>query len=166
MQKSMKAASLKSILAAFFEQVTEADIAMQLNQLYTWREAAEKDPILGWVDAPPLTDVEESERVKHAIPDLLEGVDRLNNLAIGEVNLEFDLISVKPAIYKKLWARLTGKRLPRRYRLAPPPERGRMEPRLKLRLTVKRGPLGAWQITSGVEHYPQEFTDALMPELF
>lgn len=164
MKKSLEPMSFKRTLAGFLQQVTEADVAMQLNQIESWREAARLDPLMdGFEMSTPSAAVSDQE--DHVITHLMEGVDRLNNLAIGEVILEFDLEMKKPAILKRIWAFIRGISLPRHYRLAPPLRVAETQPRLKVKLKARRRPLGAWESTPR-EPYPKELYKVALPELF
>jgi hypothetical protein len=135
--------SVTDLMAAFLNQVIEADIAMQLKQYETWREAAKNEPILDVLKHKPGDT--SSKNPQLVISDLLEGIDRLNNLALSETRLEIELEEIKPSLIKRMCARLRGRILLRHFRLSPT-KRKNGQACIKLVLTVKRKPHGTWRV--------------------
>ena len=135
--------SVTDFMAVFLEQVVEADIAMQLKQYEIWREVAKNEPLLDVLCQQP--DDMSSENLHLVISDLLEGIDRLNNLALSRTRLEIELEEIKPSMIQRMCARLRGRMISPHFRLAPAKHKnGR--PRVKLVLTAQRKPQGSWRV--------------------
>lgn len=165
MKNKLEPLSFKKMLAGFLQQILDADIAMQLNQINTWREAAKLDPLLDGLGVTVPRKATDGQ-VEHVITNLIEGIDRLNNLAIGEVTLEFDLESTPPPLWKRIWSFIHGISIPKYYRMAPPLRSARTNSILTVTLKAKRRPLGAWEVTSQAEKYPKDLDEAILPKIF
>ncbi|MBC2710079.1 MAG: hypothetical protein HGJ94_03445 [Desulfosarcina sp.] len=152
------------LLFNFFREITDADIAIQLNQLEAWREAAKQYPYLNSEDAVPSTGQGGGE-VRQVISDLMEGVDRQNNLAIGEVTLEFSLEKTRTPFFQWLRALFTPKKKRVYYRLAPSSVGTSGKSRLKLTLKARRKPVGAWEVSAQTERYPEELAHTIVPRI-
>ena len=154
--------SVADMTAVFLEQVIEADIAMQLKQYETWRKASTKDPLRDMLSLQPAPGDTPSEDLRHVVSDLLEGIDRLNNLALAETRLEIELEEIRPPLFKRLWAAVQGRVLSRYFRLAPANHRSRRA-RIKLILTVQRKSQSGWQVKNETVPDGEIASGALVP---
>jgi hypothetical protein len=162
MKETEHLASVTRMAAVFLEKIVEADIGMQLRQYEIWREAASKEPLFDVLKMQSDVHGEASDKPGLVISDLLEGMDRLNNLALSETCLEVELEKVRPSLIKRLGARLQGRTVPSRYRLAPA-KSGRRRPRIKMRLTVERKRQGTWRVRSETVPADGIASDAMVP---
>ena len=165
MSKDSESISLNELTAGLLQSVAEADVAMQLHQLRIWKQAAELDPLLGNLCQVGKGGIGKPQEKDHVWRDLLEGLDRLNNLAIGQVSLSFVLEEVRPWWWKRLWYWISGQKPPRRFRLAPSTGRPKGF-RLQMKIAVSRRPDGSWKISPDTEHIPPELVNAALPNLF
>lgn len=152
------------LLFNLLRATTDADIAMQLNQLEVWREAAKNHPYLRMENAIPSSDRDQGE-MRQALSSLMEGVDRQHNLAIGKVTLELSLEKVRTPFFKWLHALVTSVRKPIYYRLAPPAHLPSQKPRIKLTVEAKRKPVGSWKVSAQTEHYPEDLANSFIPTI-
>ena len=129
------------LLQHLIQEIIKADAEMQLLQRSAWSDLVKQyareadDP-----ERPPSYSI-------------AEGVDRLENLGLTQLQLEFRLAPVKRRWWKRLWCwlrTLFGKLSEKekaQYRLVPQANRSSTQSIL-VRLTIERGQDGKWKAHS------------------
>lgn len=154
--------SFDELLYNFFREVTDADIAMQLNQIDMWQKAAKQPPYL-YSYEKSVSGGQQKEQTGHIISDLIEGVDHQNNLAINEVTLEFYVVKCRAPFFS--WLRdIFRKKKAVYYKLASPGTTS-VKPCIKLNLKAQRRPVGSWELSTDARKLPEEIHQGTFPAI-